>query len=427
MRTISFRYDRRLLNRVALFACVMILVTAFLPVRACAETGPNTVRVGYYENEVFQEGAEEGAVKTGYAYEYYQKLSEYTGWRYEYVYGSFSELYQMLLDGDIDLLAGLAWREDRAGLIGYPTAVMGNESYYLVRHGEDLEITADPSTLNGRSIGVLDSVMVSVLNEYLESHHVTAEVIPFADYTQLFEAFDAHRTDVLAAESDGAHGRANAEVLNIFGASDYYLCVSIRRPDLLAELNTAQTLLAAEEPNYINTLRAKYYSVSVTARAFSQAEREWMNTHSTLHVGYLDHYLPYSDTDGQGRATGIVKDIVPAILETLGMQDMTVIYSGYTSYDDLVAGVRSGEIDAAFPVGGGLYYSEENGIYQSNPVSSAPAELVYRGEFSEKTTEHFAVNENNRMQYYFIRTNYPEAEISFYPSSEDCLTAVLAG
>ena len=140
MRPISFRYNRLFLNRVALFACVMILVTAFLPVRACAETGPNTVRVGYYENEVFQEGAEEGAVKTGYAYEYYQKLSEYTGWRYEYVYGSFSELYQMLLDGDIDLLAGLAWREDRVGLIGYPTAVMGNESYYLVRHGEDLEI-----------------------------------------------------------------------------------------------------------------------------------------------------------------------------------------------------------------------------------------------------------------------------------------------
>ena len=107
------------------------------------------MRVGYYENEVFQEGAEEGAVKTGYAYEYYQKLSEYTGWRYEYVYGSFSELYQMLLDGDIDLLAGLAWREDRAGLIGYPTAVMGNESYYLVRHGEDLEITADPSCDGG--------------------------------------------------------------------------------------------------------------------------------------------------------------------------------------------------------------------------------------------------------------------------------------
>ena len=61
-----------------------------------------TVRVGYYENEIFQEGAREGAVKTGYAYEYYRKLAEYTGWKYDYVYGSFADLYQMLLDGEID-------------------------------------------------------------------------------------------------------------------------------------------------------------------------------------------------------------------------------------------------------------------------------------------------------------------------------------
>ena len=59
------------------------------------EEEPDPVRIGYYENEVFQEGAKEGAVKTGYAYEYYRKLSEYTGWKYEYVYGGFNDLYQM--------------------------------------------------------------------------------------------------------------------------------------------------------------------------------------------------------------------------------------------------------------------------------------------------------------------------------------------
>ena len=129
-----------------------------------------TVRVGYYENEVFQEGAEEGAVKTGYAYEYYCKLSEYTGWKYEYVYGGFGDLYQMLLDGEIDLLAGLAWREERASLISYPKEIMGNESYYLVKHEADADITADPATMNGCRIGVLDSAMVSVLEKYLDDH-----------------------------------------------------------------------------------------------------------------------------------------------------------------------------------------------------------------------------------------------------------------
>lgn len=273
MRFISDKHCRTPLCRFFVLACAVMFVIASLPFAALADDGSEVVRVGYYENEVFQEGARDGEVKNGYAYEYYRKLSEYTGWEYEYVYGDFGELYQMLLDGEIDLLAGLAWREDRASIIGYPNAVMGNESYYLVKYDEDADITADPATLNGRRIGVLDSAMVGVLEKYLEDNHVTADVVTYSDYTHLFDAFDSREVDVLAAESDGAHGREHSEVLTVFGTSDYYLCVNIKRPDLLAELNTAQTLLAAEEPNYLNSLRAKYYSVSVTARAFSQADR----------------------------------------------------------------------------------------------------------------------------------------------------------
>ena len=427
MKRIYNKHHRVLLQRFILFICAIVFLIISYPIHTYADEEPEVVRVGYYENEVFQEGAKEGEVKNGYAYEYYRKLSEYTGWEYEYVYGEFGDLYQMLLDGEIDLLAGLAWREDRAGIIGYPNAVMGKESYYLVKHDEDSGITADPTTLNKCKIGVLDSAMVGPLNQYLEDNHVKAEVITYSDYTELFEAFDSHEVDILAAESDGAHGSEHSEVLTVFGTSDYYLCVNNKRPDLLTELNSAQSMLAAEEPNYLNSLRAKYYSVSVTAMAFSQTERDWMNNHTTLNVGYLEHYLPYSDTDKQGNVTGIVKDIIPAILDVLGMQSINVTYSGYLNYDDMVADVSSGKIDMAFPVGGGLYYSEESGIYLSNPVSSSHAELVYKGDFSEKTTEHFAVNENNRMQYYFVRTNYPDAEITSYPSSEECLSAVLTG
>jgi ABC-type amino acid transport substrate-binding protein len=240
------------------------------PVCALADEGQSErIRVGYYENEVFQEGADPTAIKTGYAYEYYQKLSQYTGWKYDYVYGGFGELYQMLLDGDIDLLAGLAWREEREPLIGYPDQIMGNETYYLVKHDTDPDITADPKSLGGTKIGVLDSAMVSVLDLYLKDHDVTAEIVTFPDYPSLFSAFDAGEVNVLAAESDGTHGRQDMEVLGVFGTSSYYLCVSKDRPDLLEELNDAQSLLASEEPTFLSTLSAKYYSVSVTSRAFA--------------------------------------------------------------------------------------------------------------------------------------------------------------
>ena len=416
------------LRRILAVVCVLLLAMMLIPIQAFAvENDPEVIRVGYYENEVFQEGAGDGLVKTGYAYEYYRKISEYTGWKYEYVYGGFSELYQMLLDGKIDLLAGLAYRDDREGLISYPDAAMGSESYYLVRHDTDTDITQDTDTLNGRKIGVLDSAMISTLNTFLQEHAIQAEVTVFPDYTGLFGAFDSHEVDILVAESDGAYGRDHAVPLLVFGSADYYLCVSIQRPDLLSSLNAAQSRLAEEEPNFLYSLSAKYYPASITARAFSEAELEWISSHDTLHIGYLENYLPYSDTDKQGQVIGLIKDYIPDLLEGLGIGDLNVTYTGYEKYDDMIAAMNAGEIDTAFPVGGGLYYSEVNGINQSHAVASASSELVYHGEFSEEKLQTFAVNENNRMQYYYVRTNYPDAEITLYPSIEDCLEAVLSG
>ena len=408
--------------------CAFAFALVIAPNAALAdEDGAETVKVGYYENEVFQEGAQEGAIKTGYAYEYYRKISEYTGWKYEYVYGDYSELYQKLLDGEVDLLAGLAWKEERADLIGYPSSPMGNETYSLVKHESADDITAEPETLSGKTIGVLDSAMVDVLNAYLKRNHVSATVKTFSGYEALFAAFDAGEFDVLAAEGDGAYGRDHAEVIGPFGTSEYYLCVSKQRADLLAELNAAQAALAAQEPNYLYSIYLKYYSASISSRAFSADEREWLASHDELHVGYLENYMPYSGTDEQGRPTGIVQDIVPELLERLGLTELKVGYQGYASYDDMILAMSEGDIDVAFPVGGGLYFSEENGLYQSVPVTSTSTELVHKGTYDAGVTTHFAVNENNRMQYYFVRTHFPYAQITLYPSIDACLKAVLAG
>ncbi len=408
-------------------ACALaFLILLALP---CASRGDETetVRVGYYENEVFQEGAQEGAVKTGYAYEYYRKLTEYTGWNYEYVYGSFGELLEQLLSGEIDLLAGLAYTAERAEVIAYPDAAMGSESYSLLKHSQDDAVTEDPATLNGMRIGVLDSALRQALETFLSDHKIIAQVIPYDSYEALFEAFDGGELDILAAEGDGAYGRSGSEVLYAFGASDYYLCVSGKRPDLLSRLNTAQQRLAAEEPGYLLSLHNKYYPVSVSARAFSTAEKEWKKSHEVLRVGYLEHYLPYSDTDDKGQATGIVSSMIPDLLSALDMEGMRVEYTGFAGYDAMIGAVTDGRIDVAFPVGGGLYYSEENGIYQSVPAVSTATDLIYKGEYSEQTAAHFAVNKNNRMQYYYVRTYFPQAEISLYPSIEACLDAVNAG
>ena len=194
-----------------------------------------TVKVGYYENDLFMEGASEDAVKTGYAYEYYMKLAEYTGWRYEYVYGSFNDLYQDLVEGKIDMLAGLAYRDERVDLIGYPEVAMGSETYNLIKKDDNVDITTDPVSLRGHTIGVLESAVSNALEAYLVSHNIKANIKYYTDNDKLFEAFDRGDIDLLASEGAGTKFQRDYNVILTFGLSDYYICVSKQKPDLLKE------------------------------------------------------------------------------------------------------------------------------------------------------------------------------------------------
>ena len=409
-----------------IFSILFFIWIAVLTQTVSAEE-PAVVRVGYYENEIFQEGAEDGVIKRGYAYEYYRKLSEYTGWKYEYVYGSYNELYQKLLDGEIDFLAGLAKTDDRKGLIGYPAAAMGSETYNLIKHAADESITNDFATLANKRIGVLDGAMVGALNKFLNDYGVNATVVTYGDYQDLLDAFDNNVINVIAVEGSGTYGRAHAELLYTFGSTDYYLCVDIRNKELLKELNNTQRKLAAEEPFYLYMLRMKYYPAAISSKAFSADEQEWLKHHDTLKIGYLKNYLPYSDMDETGNVTGLLKDLLPSMLEAMDIQNLKIEYMAYDSYDDMIADLENRTLDMAFPVGGGIYFLEENGVSPTNAVLYSRTELIYRGMHSSDEVSSFAVNTNNRMQYYYVKANFPNAEIVEFSSTEDCLAAVRDG
>ena len=78
--------------------------SGFFSVDVSAQSA-ETVKVGYYFSNNFQEGMDDRSPKSGYSYEYLQKLASYTGWKYEYVYGEWDELFEKLKDGEIDLMA----------------------------------------------------------------------------------------------------------------------------------------------------------------------------------------------------------------------------------------------------------------------------------------------------------------------------------
>ncbi len=115
---------------------IIILFLIIKPVNTFAENNntdtPNEkiVRVGYVNVPTYEEG-KDGEYKTGAGYEYLQKISYFTGWKYEYVYGSFKELYEMLINGEIDLFGNISYTEERTDFFNYSKYPQGKETYYL--------------------------------------------------------------------------------------------------------------------------------------------------------------------------------------------------------------------------------------------------------------------------------------------------------
>ncbi|MBR0302301.1 MAG: transporter substrate-binding domain-containing protein, partial [Clostridia bacterium] len=124
MKTIKRAKKLKIISFVLL---AILVVLPALSLGASAKDGRTVVRVGWYECPFNQ--TDEFDRRTGYAYEYQQKIAAYTGWTYEYVYGSWSELLQMLVEGKIDLLSDVSFTEERSEHMLFSSLPMGEEEY----------------------------------------------------------------------------------------------------------------------------------------------------------------------------------------------------------------------------------------------------------------------------------------------------------
>jgi diguanylate cyclase (GGDEF)-like protein len=385
----------------------------------------NIVRVGYYENGFFQEGASPKAIKRGYAYEYLQKISSYTGWKYEYVYGSWTEMYQALLDGKVDVLAGLAKTKERESLMLYPNERMGNLRYVLYKRSESKDITTEEKSLSGKKIGALRGAMSDYLNEWLLKYKVKAKVVFFDDADDREKALLNKEVDAFLGEAEMVDLSDNIEPIKKIEEREMYLCVSKNRPDLLQQYNEALIELDNEEPYYVTLLSKKYFENNTVIKYLSDKEKKWLNEHKKLTVGYLDNYLPFCDTDSKGNPIGLMVEIIPKIFENLNVKDLKIEYKAYSNGNKLLSDTKKGKIDIAFPVSSNVYFLEKNNLFQSKSIIESTMALVYLSKITPETTRLIAINKNNPLQLNYARMFFKNSKIVYVDSAEECIQAVL--
>ena len=387
------------------------------------------ITVGYYENEIFQEGASPTSVKTGYSYEYLQKVASYTGWHYEYIYGSWNNLYEDFMAGKIDLLAGLAYSENRLSVMSFPDFPMGYEKYFIFISVDNDDITVDPETLRGKTIGTLSGLMETIIENWLKERNVEAKIKVYHDVYDRDTAIERGEVDAFIGETASVRAKRNIKPLLKIGDTSMYLCVAKNRPDLLKELNQALASIDLDDPYYVQDLTKKYFLENSVSRTLSENEKHWLNDHDgKIKIGYFCDYLPYSARAEDGSANGIVTDVLERILLNLNLEDSVKIqYLGYDDATEMEKGLFQGKVDAIFPVTDHVWFLEQAGVFQSKQVISSTPELVYKGNLKNLKSDIIAVNSHNKVQTEYTMTYYPDSHIIYYDSIDGCLKAVENG
>ena len=410
----------------AILACIFAAsrIVSVLPAEANNE---KVIRVGYYEENGFQMGSGDNLVKSGYAYDYLQRLKLLNSWKYEYVYGTYGELYEKLLKGDIDFLAGLAHTPDREAVINFPDAPMGSIQYLFFKRSSNESITSAPSSFNGKRIAALTGAQYQLAVKFLAENNIHADIIQYDDLKARDEALKKGHVDLMIAEGYNSFKNMGIENCLEAGTSDYYLAVSKSRPDILAEVNQSQHRLYRESPDFIADLTNKWFKRTSFSTTLSKVEQKWLAEHDSITVGYLNDYLPYCTTDSDGNVTGVVKDIVPEIFKTLGFLQIKISYKGYDNITDMNEALQKGDVDLIFPVVANYWITEVHDVVPSVPAVSSYFNVLYSGEYPNLNKAKIAVSERNGIMDDYRMVYYPNSEFSYYKNAYDCLDAVLKG
>ena len=418
----------RLLSTLLLLALAAALA---LPMGAFAAGGKNVVRVGWYESPF--NSTDELGRRSGYAYEYQQRIAAYTGWTYEYVEGSWPELLQMLADGRIDLLSDVSYTEERTAHMLFSSLSMGAEEYYIfIAPGNEEIRLEDLSTFNGKTVGVnAGSVQADFFRDWAAANGVRAELVELTVSEEESRAMLRRGAIDLYVSLDNYLNVSTAVPVCKVGASDFYFAVSTDRPELLTELNAAMSRIQDEDPTYNLDLNAKYIKASDFNRFLSAEENAWLTGHGPIRVGYQDNYLAFCAADDKGELTGALKDYLAVASDCLANAHLEFETYAYPTAAAAMEAMKRGEVDCMFPANLTDYDGETQGYYMTPPLMRTDMSAIIREEaretFFKAERVTVAVNIGNTNYDMFLLDHFPDWRSIYFQDTPECLRAIADG
>ena len=409
--------------------CLLLLLPALLPVKAAAETTPaKVVRVGSFE-DTFNYVNEKG-VRKGYGYELLQTLSGYTGWEFEYVTCDWSDCFEKLKNGEIDIMGDISYTPDRAEEMLFSDEPMGEEKYYLYADlsREDI-IASDFKTLNGKRIGVLMGTEPEVmLTEWEEKYDLKTQHVNIANNEDVKQKLANREIDCFVSLEESFWADLGISTIARVGSSGIYYAINKDRPDLKEELDYAMRALDEAAPFYTADLYKQYFSLDYTP-ILTGEEQAWLKEHGAIRMGFLTSDSGVSVYDpSTGEITGTITDYIQFAIGCLGNQELEFQMVGYDSKEAELGALKSGEIDMVFHFDQSPNLAEEYRVACTNTTwTSNMMAVTNKQHFDENQANRVAVPQNKLSLTRYLAVYYPQWEIVDCATPEDAAKLVQNG
>ena len=410
-----------------IFCTIICFIVLSVPTFA-KENSDNVIRVGSFE-ETYNTVNEKGE-RRGYGYEYLQDIAGYAGWTYKYITSDWKNCFTQLENGEIDILGGISYTDERAENMLFSDMPMGEEKYYIYTDASNMDLTAgNLDSFEGKNIGVSkDNIVEDVLNEWESKYGLHTKHINVSTTTEIMDKLSKHEIDCFVSVEEPRWEESEISPITSIGETEIYFAINPERPDIKEALDSAMRRIKDDNPFYTDDLYRRYLSAQ-SSSFLSKEEREWIGQHGAIRIGYLNQDGGISSVDpSTGKLTGVITDYVDLAENCLQGQTLEFELNGYDTRSELLQALQDGKIDLIFHATQNPYFAETNGFALSDTLLTLNmAAITAKDSFDENKENIVAVEKDNFVLKAYLSYNYPQWEVVEYETSDAAVKAMQKG
>ena len=420
--------DKSRKKSAVLFVCILLVLGMWMMLSVhsqAAETNNDekqaqTIRVGSFEDTFNY--VDKNGVRRGYGYELMQALAGYTEWKFEYVKCDWSDCFDKLENGEIDIMGDISYSDERAQKMLFSDEPMGEEKYILYADLSNMDIgTSDFKFMDGKRIGVLmDTEPEIMLTEWENKNGIHTEHVNVNNNDDVEKKLANHEIDAFVSLEESIWSEQGISSVTTIGKSGIYFAINKERSDIKTELDYAMCQLDQDSPFFKADMYKKYFTLDYN-QSLTGGEKSWLEEHGDIRMGFLNNDPAiFSMDETTGKLTGMLSEYVSYAKDCLGNQTLKFNIQDYDDYDEMLQALQNHEIDMIFYAGRNPDIAEKKGYALTNTAWSYNLMAVTdEKNFDEGNVYTVAVPKEKEALKQQLTFSYPQWNLVDYDSFEE--------